>query len=184
MASLRIWNVVSIPFFVGNLIIILSRSSAARIPGPRISSPTSRVGFFEPLLLLSSVVSSSPEHRKTDPFGCSIVRVPAAAGVVSLRDVQAPELNLGIGWLRFDPGSVRARSRQTWWGMAPRPGQRSPQNHRLGLRSVNPYVTAGSQAKSEMDEGPPFFSSPWPVTRAGCAVYGEEGRVIAANSRT
>ncbi len=139
--------------------------------------------FLKPLLLLS-FVSSSPEHRKTGPFGCLIVRVPAAAGVVSLRDVQAPVLNLGIGSLQFDSESVRARSRQTWWGTALPPGQRSPQNHRLGLQSVNRYVTAGSQARSELDDGPPFLSSPWLVTRAGWAVYGDEGRVIAAHSRT
>ena len=67
--------------------------------------------LLEPLELLSSPLeSSAPEHRKSAPVGCLIVRVPAAAGVVGLRDLQAPGLNLGIGWLQLDPESVRARS--------------------------------------------------------------------------
>ena len=129
--------------------------------------------LLEPLQLLSShLESSSPEHRKSAPVGCLIVRVPAAAGVVGLRDLQAPVLNLGIGWLqarsRKRPSSQPGR-RGGAWRLSPVSG--SPQNHRLGLRSVNRYVTAGSQARSELDDAPSLslISLGWSRAPAGGA---------------
>ena len=140
--------------------------------------------LLEPLQLLSShLESSSPEHSQDCPF--RLLDCPGAGRRRRGRS-QGPASSCAQPrhWL------VAARSRK-------RPSSQPADGvgHGASPRSVVPRRITGSACsrliatslrdhKPEVnwttDDGPPFLSSPWLVTRASWAVYGEQWRVLAA----